>query len=41
MEISYTYRNIEYLPSNTFGFKIHISATFQNYKEILDIKDNS
>lgn len=37
MEISYTYRNIEYLPSNTFGFKIHISATFQNYKEILDI----
>lgn len=37
MSISFTYRNIQYKPSNIFGFKIHISATFENYKHILDI----
>lgn len=35
MVISYNYRNMEYLPSTIFGFKIHVSATFQNYKLIL------
>ncbi|WP_456243079.1 class III lanthionine synthetase LanKC N-terminal domain-containing protein [Streptococcus halichoeri] len=37
MTPSYTYRNIEHLPSIIFGFKIHVSATFQNYHTILDI----
>lgn len=37
MSINYTYRNIEYLPSNIFGFKIHISANFKNYKTILEL----
>lgn len=36
MTISYTYRNIEYLPSVLFGFKVHVSATYQNYQYILD-----
>lgn len=36
MSISFTYRNIKYKPSNIFGFKIHISATFENYKTIVE-----
>lgn len=37
MKVSYTYRNLEHLPSILFGFKIHLSATYQNYQSILDI----
>ncbi|MBN6047420.1 hypothetical protein JY232_03735 [Streptococcus thermophilus] len=37
MSLTYTYRNIEYLPPITFGFKIHVSATFQNYEYVLEI----
>lgn len=36
MSASFIYRNIEYKPSNIFGFKIHISATFENYHQILE-----
>lgn len=32
MSLTYTYRNIEYLPPITLGFNIHVSATFQNYE---------
>lgn len=34
--VSYNYRNTEYLPPTIFGFKIHISATLQNYQFILE-----
>lgn len=37
MSINYTYRNLEYLPSHIFGFKIHISAHFKNYQDILEL----
>lgn len=37
MSISYTYRNLENLPSILFGFKIHVSATYNNYQHILRV----
>lgn len=36
MNVSYTYCNIDYLPSTLFGFKIHVSGTFKNYKTIFN-----
>ena len=37
MSASLIYRNVEYKPSNIFGFKIHVSATFENYNQILEL----